>query len=165
VQSGANQASAVVGGQVDAAVVPETYVKSALQAGDAKLLGYVGDETPWQLGAAFTATRTANERRDTVERFLTAYKKGVREFHDAFTGPDERRRDGPTADAVVAIIAKYVGESPEKVRLATAYYDRDARLDVKDVLHQIAWYKAQGLIKGEVDGERLIDKRYVVPLP
>lgn len=165
VQSGGNQASAVVGGQVDAAVVPETYVKAALQDGSIKLLGYVGDETPWQLGAAFTATRTADERRDTVERFLAAYKKGVREFHDAFTGPDERRRDGPAADQVVAIIAKYVGESPEKVRLATAYYDREARLDVADVLHQIAWYKAQGLLKGEVDGDALIDRRYVVALP
>ena len=52
VQSGANEATAVVGGQVDAAVVPETYVKAALAQGEAKLLGWVGDETPWQLGAS-----------------------------------------------------------------------------------------------------------------
>jgi NitT/TauT family transport system substrate-binding protein len=165
VQSGANEASAVVGGQVDAAVVPETYVKSALGQGSAKLIGFVGDETPWQLGAAFTSTRTANEQHDRVMRFLAAYKKGVAEFHDAFVGPDERRRDGPTAPAVLAIIGKYVGESPEKVDQAIAYYDREARLDVKDVLHQVAWYKAQGLVKPEVDGASLIDLRYVVALP
>jgi NitT/TauT family transport system substrate-binding protein len=165
VQSGANESSAVVGGQVDASVVPETYVKVALAQGQAKLLGFVGDETPWQLGAAFTATKTANERQDTVRRFLAAYKRGVADFHDAFTGPDERRRDGPTAPEVAAIIGKYVGEPPERVMTAIAYYDREARLDVKDVLHQIAWYKAQGMIKGEVDGDALIDKRYVVPLP
>jgi NitT/TauT family transport system substrate-binding protein len=165
VQSGANEASAVIGGQVDAAVVPETYVKAALAQGEAKLIGWVGDETPWQLGSAFTATRTANDRHDTVERFLRAYKKGVMEFHDAFVGPDERRRDGPTAPEVLAIVGKYVGESVEKVRLAIPYYDREARLDVKDVLHQIAWYKAQGMLKGELDGATLIDARYVVPLP
>jgi NitT/TauT family transport system substrate-binding protein len=146
-------------------VVPESYVKSALADGGARLIGWVGDETPWQLGSAFTATRTANDRRDTVERFLRAYKKGVMEFHDAFVGPDERRRDGPTAPEVLAIVGKYVGESAEKVRLAIPYYDRDARVDVKDVLHQIAWYKAQGMLKGDLDGATLMDARYVVPLP
>ena len=165
VQSGANEATAVVGGQVDAAVVPETYVKSALQAGQAKLIGWVGDETPWQLGSAFTSTRIANERGETVRKFLRAYKKGVTEFHDAFVGADERRQDGPTAPEVLAIVGKYVGEPAEKVRLAVPYYDREARLDVKDVLHQIAWYKAQGMLKSDVDGEALIDSRYVVPLP
>ncbi|HXQ53296.1 MAG TPA: ABC transporter substrate-binding protein [Stellaceae bacterium] len=165
VQLGANEASAVVGGQVDAAVVPETYVKDALAAGNAKLIGFVGDETPWQLGAAFTATRTADDKRDRVMRFLAAYKKGVAEYHDAFIGPDERRLDGPTSPDVLAIVAKYMGETPEKAHQAIAYYDREARLDVKDVLHQIAWYKAQGLVKGEVDGATLIDRRYVVPLP
>jgi NitT/TauT family transport system substrate-binding protein len=165
VQSGANEATAVVGGQVDAAVVPETYVKAALQAGQAKLIGWVGDETPWQLGSAFTSTRIADERGETVRKFLRAYKKGVADFHDAFVGPDERRKDGPTAPEVLAIVGKYVGESPEKARLAIPYYDREARLDVKDVLHQIAWYKAQGMLKADVDGDTLIDKRYVVPLP
>jgi NitT/TauT family transport system substrate-binding protein len=165
VQSGANEASAVVGGQVDAAVVPETYVKSALEAGDAKLVGWVGDETPWQLGSAFTSTKNANERGKIVGAFLRAYKKGVAEFHDAFVGPDERRRDGPTAPEVLAIVGKYVGESPEKAERAIPYYDREARLDVKDVLHQIAWYKEQGMIKGDLDGATLIDSRYVVPLP
>ena len=165
VQSGANEASAVVGGQVDAAVVPETYVKAALAEGGAKLIGWVGDETPWQLGAAFCATKTADTRGDTVRRFLAAYKRGVAEFHDAFVGPDGRRHDGPTSPEILAIIGKYVGESPDKVRLAIPYYDREARLDVKDVLHQIAWFKDQGMLKGDVDGDALIDRRYVVPLP
>jgi hypothetical protein len=33
------------------------------------------------------------------------------------------------------------------------------------VRHQIAWYRAQGLIKGEVNADALIDKRYAVALP
>jgi hypothetical protein len=35
---------------------------------------------------------------------------------------------------------------------------------VKDVLHQIAWFKEQNLVKGPVDGAEAIDTRYVVPL-
>jgi hypothetical protein len=35
---------------------------------------------------------------------------------------------------------------------------------VKDILRQIVWYRAQGMIKPEVDAEATIDKRYVMPL-
>jgi hypothetical protein len=51
------------------------------------------------------------------------------------------------------------------VKLGVPYFDADARLDVKDVLHQIARYKSQRMVKSEVDGNAIIDKRYVIPLP
>jgi NitT/TauT family transport system substrate-binding protein len=164
-QANANIASAVVGGQVDAALLNSFYANPMVQRGDAKLLGIVGDETPWQMGAVFTATKTANERHETVERFLSAYRHGAREYHDAFTGPDGKRKDGPTAPAVAALIAKHIDQSIEDVESSITFVDPELRLDVKDVLHQIAWYKAQGMIKGPVDGDELIDKHYVIPLP
>jgi hypothetical protein len=36
---------------------------------------------------------------------------------------------------------------------------------VEDVLRQIDWYKSQGMLKGPVDGDAIIDKRYVIALP
>ena len=69
-----------------------------IDRGEAKLLGWVGDETPWQVAAAFTATATANNRRETVERFLRAYRKAVREYCEAFIAPDGTRRNGPGAN-------------------------------------------------------------------
>ena len=45
------------------------------------------------------------------------------------------------------------------------YIDRESRLDFKDVLHQIAWYKSQNMLKDSVDSDAIIDKRYAVPLP
>jgi NitT/TauT family transport system substrate-binding protein len=164
-QTNANQVPAVIGGQADLGVIQITPVTPALERGELKLLGWCGDETPWQLGAVFTATRTADARGPLVERFLRAYRKGVRDFHDAFTGPDETRRDGPTAPATLDILAKYVGQDRAQLELGIAYYDAEARLDVTDILRQIDWYQSQGLLKGKVDGESLIDKRYVVPLP
>jgi hypothetical protein len=35
---------------------------------------------------------------------------------------------------------------------------------VKDVLHQIEWFKSQRMIPANTDGNSIIDKRYVVPL-
>jgi ABC-type nitrate/sulfonate/bicarbonate transport system substrate-binding protein len=50
---------------------------------------------------------------------------------------------------------------PEKaIDDATPYLDRDARVNLGDVAHQIAWYKSQGLLKGEVKAEELVDMRY-----
>jgi len=164
-QSNANQVSAVVGGQVDAAMTPSTFLTPPLEAGTVKLLGFVGDIAPWQLGATFTSAKTANERGDVLKRFLRAFVKGIHDYHDAFTGPDEKRQDMPTAPEVLAIMSKYVGQSPEQLKRAIPYFDREARLDFKDILHQIAWYKSQGMLKDSVSGDEIIDKRYAVPLP
>ena len=45
------------------------------------------------------------------------------------------------------------------------YLDREARVDIDDLMHQIAWFKSQGMLKDNVDGNTIIDKRYVVPMP
>jgi NitT/TauT family transport system substrate-binding protein len=164
-QSIANVAAALVGGQADMASLTSATAIPIIERNEVKLLGWTGDETPWQVGALFVATATANERSDTVQRFLRAFTKGARDYHDAFTGPDEKRKDSAAAPAVLPIIAQYTGLSVEQVKQGIVYIDPEARLDVKDVLHQIAWYRGQGLVKGEVDGDQVIDKRYVVPLP
>ena len=132
---------------------------------EVKLLGWTGDETPWQLGAVFVATKTANERHAMLEHALAAFRKGVRDYHDAFTGPGETRADGPTAPAVLAVIAKYTGLSVEQSKLGVVNIDPEARLDRRDVLRQVAWYQLQNLVKGAVDPAALIDARYAVALP
>ncbi len=165
-QSLPNALSAVVGGQVDTTIISMSPTfPSLIASGKVKFLGWVGDETSWQFGAAFTSARIADNKRDEVERFLSAYRKATREYYDAFTDSAGKRRDGPGAAAILAILAKYTGQTVEQLRQGVSYYDRDARLDVKDVLHQIDWYKSQGMLKGEIDGNAVIDKRYVVPLP
>ncbi len=70
-QSLSNAIAAVVSGQADTTVISMTAsIPPLLQRGDVKLLGWVGDETPWQYGALFTSSVTADQKRDQVERFL-----------------------------------------------------------------------------------------------
>ena len=164
-QSNPNQVSAVIGGQVDGAMMPSTFLTQPLEADKVKLLGYVGDIVPWQLGAAFTSTKIANDRGETVRKFLRAFVKGIHDYHDAFTGPGEKRKDMPTAPEVLAVISKYVGQNPEQLKRAVPYIEREARLDFKDIRHQIAWYQSQGMLKENVDADQVLDKRYAVPIP
>jgi NitT/TauT family transport system substrate-binding protein len=160
-----NVISAVTGGQADAGVTPASAVLPAIHKGDVKLIGYPGAEVPTQGGAMIITTKTADERGDLVRRYLNGLRKGTRAYHDAFIGPDDKPRMGPTAPEMLAIIAKYTQQPVDQIKNGLAYVDADARLDVKDVLRQIAWYKEEGMIKGEVDGDKIIDKRYVVALP
>lgn len=164
-QTNPNAVAAVVGGSADVVVTIAPWVMPAIQRGDAKFLAFIGDETPWQLSMAFTATKTANERRDTVERFLRALRQATRDYHDAFTNADGKREDQASAPEILDILAKYTGRTPADIKLGLGYMDREARLDVKDVLHQVAWYRAQGMLKNDFNAEDIMDKRYIVPLP
>jgi NitT/TauT family transport system substrate-binding protein len=157
--------SAVQGNQVDAAVNTATAMNPVLLANQAQLLGWVGDDAPWQAAVTFTTTKMIAEHPKTVEAFLRAFKKGARDYHDAFTGPDEKRQDSATAPEILAILAKFTGQSPEQIRLSVAYVDGEARLDVKDIHHQIDWFKTQKMLKDDLNFDGALEKRYIVPLP
>jgi len=162
-QSNTNSAAAVVGGQADVAMAAST-MEADIEKGGAKLLGWVGDETPWQIGSVFVTGRTADERGDMIRRFQVALAKGARDYHDAFTGAQELRADGSTAPAVLAIMSKYLGAPPEKLDGEVPYVDPQLRLDLRDMARQIDWYRSQGMVRGEITVDKLVDKRYARPL-
>jgi NitT/TauT family transport system substrate-binding protein len=116
------------------------------------------------LGTIYTAKKTADERHDVVERFLAAYRHGVRDYDDAFVDAAGTRRDSADAPAILEILSKHLGQTPEALKPALGYVNADGKLDVNDIRRQIAWYKSQSMIKPEVNAEATIDKRYVVPL-
>ena len=51
------------------------------------------------------------------------------------------------------------------MKLGLVHLDSEGRLNVADVLHQIKWYQTQGMVKPEVDGNKIVDLHYVVPMP
>jgi NitT/TauT family transport system substrate-binding protein len=161
-QSIPNIASALTGGQADIAVLPVPYATPAAKRGNYKLLGYVSDVAPWQVGVIWTATKTANTKPDLVKRFYRAYRKGGRDYNAAFTGPDGKRIEGPTAPAVLAIISKYIHQSVEQIAPGISYVDPEGRIDLADIANQIRWYKSQGMVKSGVEAKNLVDRRYAV---
>jgi NitT/TauT family transport system substrate-binding protein len=159
-----NVATALAGNQIDAGVEVSTFTLKLIDTQKAHLLAWVGDETPWQNTLIMVSTKTADEKKPMIDAFMRAYKKGARDYYEAFTAPDGTRRDGPTASAILAIMEKALNQSAEQLRQGISYDDPDAKLDVKDVLHQIEWFKEQNMLPADADGEKMIDKRYAVPL-
>ncbi len=159
-----NLASALAGGQVDIGIEVNTFALKLSSSNNAHLIAWVGDETPWQNTLLFAATKTTDQRQKMLEAFMRAYKKGSRDYYDAFTSPDGKRRDGPTAPEILAILSKHLNQPAAQLDEGISYDDPDAKLDVKDVLHQIKWFKAQKMLPASADGAAMIDKRYAQPL-
>jgi NitT/TauT family transport system substrate-binding protein len=165
VQSIPNVISTIKGGQADGTINAATQLVPMIDAGEVHLIGWLSDEVRYQSAITFVSTKTADERGDMVRRFQRAFRKGLAFYHDAFTGPGQTRADGPTAAEALAIISKYTGETVEKTRLAIAFAPANGGLDTKDIARQIAWYTSAGLLKGPIDPETVMDRRYVIDLP
>ncbi len=162
-QSNTNVIAALAGGTVDAAVMPTGPILPPLTRGEIKLVAWNDEVAPNGTGsAAFTATKIANERGTIVRRFLIAYRKGMRDFHDAFVSADGKRQDGPTAPAILAIMSRFTGVPEADIARVIPYIDPEGRIDVDSVARQIAWYKSQNLLKGDINAEELIDSRYAL---
>src|SRR6201993_2061388 len=80
-QSLSNAAAALKGETVDAALLPISTARKLMDDGGAKFLGWVGDETPWQLGAVFASPKTLANKM-LVTRFLDVLERADREYHD-----------------------------------------------------------------------------------
>jgi NitT/TauT family transport system substrate-binding protein len=155
--------AALTGGQADASGATGSLAGVILARGDAKLLGYMGDETPYQLSGTFASRKTADERGEVVKRFLRGLAKGYHDYYAAFI-QDGKRQDGPMAPEMLAIVAKGTGQPPDVTSKGLPYIDAEGRVDEADVVRQYEWYKAQGMIKGAAAAETIIDRRYAVGL-
>jgi NitT/TauT family transport system substrate-binding protein len=162
-QSMPNMASALEGNQVDGALMPASLAIPLIERGKAHLLGWVGDETPWQLGALFTSPKEVAEHRARLERFVRAYQQGARYYYDQLLAKDASGKvaGGPERAAALAIIAKYINETPEQVAKSVAFIDPQGRLLVGDVYRQVAWYQAQGLLDQSVDAKSFLDLGFI----
>ena len=162
-QSIPNVVAALKSGQVDAASLPAHIAKGMETKGEAKIIGWVHEDTPWQLGALFASARNVAERRPLVEKFVRAYQKATADYNTAFNKVDGGKRTfGPAADELIAIIQKYVpNQTPDSVKASAPFIDASGRLDVGDIYEQVAWYKKQGLVDASVDAKTFVDVSFV----
>jgi NitT/TauT family transport system substrate-binding protein len=161
-QSLSNAAAALKGETVDAALLPVSTARKLMDDGGAKLLGWVGDETPWQLGAVFASPKTLANKA-LVTKLLTALARADREYHDVIlsTVKGGKAAINDKTKPLLEIIAKYTNLSVEQVVGNCAYVDADGKLDVKNVDNQIKWLQAQGFVDKGFDANAIIDKDFV----
>src|SRR6266481_1097 len=156
-QSLSNAAAALKGETVDAALLPVSTARTLMDSGGAKFLGWVGDETPWQLGAVFASTRTLADPA-LVTKLLGALTRADREYHDVIlaSAKDGKADVNEKTKPLLEIIAKYTNLPVEQVVGNCAYIDPDGKLDVKNVGNQIAWLQNQGFVDKGFNADAII---------
>jgi NitT/TauT family transport system substrate-binding protein len=161
-QSLSNAAAALKGETVDAALLPISTARKLMDDGGAKFLGWVGDETPWQLGAVFASPKTL-QNKALVTKLLAVLERADREYHDVILASvkDGNAVINDKTRPLLEIIAKYTNLPVEQVVGNCAYIDPDGKLDVKNVDNQIKWLQEQGFVDKGFDAEAIIDKAWV----
>src|SRR3979409_2216444 len=161
-QSLSNAAAALQGETVDAALLPASTARKLMDDGGAKLLGWVGDETPWQLGAVFASPKTLTDK-PLVTKLLAALARADREYHDVILAAvkDGKAPINDQTKPLLEIIAKYTNLPVEQVVGNCAYIDADGKLDVKNVGNQIEWLQEQGFVDKGFGADAIIVREYV----
>ncbi|MBC7636796.1 MAG: ABC transporter substrate-binding protein [Acetobacteraceae bacterium] len=162
-----NMVAAVRSGQVDATMAIASMARPMEAAGEARIIGWVGDYVPYQITALFAAAPMIATRADDLQKFCRAYQAGVAAYRAAFLRFDAAGKplyDAAT-DAAIADITKYVftGDpaAASKIKAGIGWYDVGGALDVADVKAQLTWFAAEGLVKGPIDPDGIIDTRFL----
>jgi NitT/TauT family transport system substrate-binding protein len=160
-QSNANLASAITGGQIDASIMSSANLLAVTNRGSAQFLGWLDEQVHGaSVTGTVTSTRLANDHPETIRRFLAAFRKAAQLWDAAFVDASGQRADQPTAPEMVALMAKGLNQPPEVVVQGLNYVEPEARVSVGDMQRMLDWYEAQGMQKTHIDAKAIVDMRY-----
>jgi NitT/TauT family transport system substrate-binding protein len=159
-QSNGNIASAITAGAVDAGVLSSVTAIKIASAGQAKIIGWVGDETPYMPISIFTSKATIAAKRGELVKALRATLRGQADYAAALEQRDAHGDviHGKSYNEILGILAKNVGQTPASIAEAIPYVEPRGDIDAADILKQIAIWKKTGLVKASVTGKDLIDE-------
>jgi NitT/TauT family transport system substrate-binding protein len=155
--------AAFKGGQVDATLIPVNGARALEKEGAGRILGWVGEETPWQLGALFTSPKNIIERRPVVEAFVRAYQKAATAYHKAFNTRDANGKivRGEGFDDMMRIMSAAMQQPPELLEVGLPYVDPLGRLMVDDIYNQLAFWQSLNLVDKSADAKSILDLSFV----
>ena len=112
----------------------------------------------------FTSAENAAEKKDLTKRFLAAFSRGAADFNAALV---DKTAGEEVAEETVKLIHKYVYTSrpyekaAPSIRNGAMRLNEGAKLNLSSVQAQLDWFKAEGLVKGEIGIDKLVDGSYV----
>jgi NitT/TauT family transport system substrate-binding protein len=155
-----NLQAALVGGQIDGALFLAAQSRQLEASGKVRILAWASDEVAWQQGAVFTHPKTIQSQRPMLERFVRAYQRGARDYHQAFN-----RRDadgwGSDYDELMAIVARYTHQSPALLQEVMPFIDAEARIDVGSFYDQIRFWQEAKMVERSAQPGPMFDLSFI----
>lgn len=158
-----NLLAAFKGGQVDAVVVPVAAAGELTAGGAGRVIGWVGDETPWQTNAVLTTPRLIAGSRPVVQGFMSAYQRGAADYAAAFNTRDAAGEppDGPAQRALLSLLAEVTGETAPRLRAGLPYIDPRGHMLVPDLYDQVSFWKRERLVDDGVNLDDFLDLSFI----
>ena len=155
------QVAAYASGALDASILPEPFLSSAIRQGTVVSLTPMSKLRDDDVsGVIVYGDAFIKNRPEVARKVMRAYIKGLRDYVDALK---DARLAGPGAEEVVEIIARY-STIKDKVVLRSIiphYVDPDGKVGVESLRKDWDYYKAAKLVQGDVTIDQLIDDSFV----
>ena len=146
---------------VDASASVEPGPAIAVRNGDAVIVKSDDEILPnHQIAVLLFSEDFALKRPEAARRFMRAYIRAVRFYNGALKNG---RFQGPNADEVIAILSE---ATPVKSRdiyqaITPTGMNPDGRVNKTSLAYDLAFYGEQGLIKGPINLEEVVDLTFV----
>jgi NitT/TauT family transport system substrate-binding protein len=145
---------------VDAAMTTEPSATKAVQSGAA--VRVMGDDVIYpnhQLAVVLYSGNFIKKNPDAAKRFMRAYLHAVRDYNDALK---DGKLTGPGAEEVIAILTEYTNvKDPAVYRVISVQgCNPDGTVDVPSLKNDLAFFKSEGLVKGEVTVDQALDNSF-----
>ena len=112
-----------------------------------------------QISVIFYSEKFATERRDTAQKFMRAWLRGVRTYNDAIA---EGKIAGTGADEVVATMAKSFNMNPTLVReMYAPAADVTGVVNAAGIQKDLDFFRRQGWVTGQIKADDVIDMSFV----
>jgi NitT/TauT family transport system substrate-binding protein len=153
--------------QADAALLPAQYARELLTASQARFVGWYSEIDEYQFGALFASTKAIETKRETIEKFVRAYQRGIADYSALLRLDRGKRVSTPKTRDIATIIARYaypgkqIGTAAATVEANAFYMDPQGKLDLAEIARQVEWYKAQGFVEASVDPKSIVDTSFV----
>ncbi|HWZ48162.1 MAG TPA: ABC transporter substrate-binding protein [Herbaspirillum sp.] len=145
---------------IDAALTTEPSATKAVQSGAA--VRVMGDDVIYpnhQLAVVLYSGGFIKNNPDAAKRFMRAYLHAVRDYNDALK---DGKLAGPNADEVISILTEYTNVKDPAVYRAISVQgcNPNGAVDVSSLRNDLAFFKSEGLVKGDVAVEQVIDNSF-----
>ena len=146
-------------GAVDVAFLVQPFITIADEKGIGVGIADLWDLFPGHMtNNLFYSDAFIRSRPTVAEKFMAAFLKGQRYFHDAVVKKKE------SLDSVVDIVAKYSRTGDRKVLrlgLSVTELTPNGEMDLTEIQDDQDWYFQKGLVKTKVDVNKMVDLRFL----
>jgi ABC-type nitrate/sulfonate/bicarbonate transport system substrate-binding protein len=145
-------------GSIDAAVVFEPAISTALNQNTAVPLRWLSEDYPGQQIAVQVIGPSLIERPELARRFAQAYLRGARDWNDAI-----KHKVG--IEELAQLLTPYNSLDPAinadlLRRHGFTSIDPDGQIDKESLVYDMTWYVEGGHLERPVDLDQLVDSQY-----